>query len=54
MTYSTGDYLAILPTNPAQSVRRVLKHFNLSEEVSQTLKGGYKHLKISSAGYCDN
>jgi cytochrome P450 / NADPH-cytochrome P450 reductase len=35
MTYAAGDYLAILPTNPIQSVKRVLKHFNLSEEVSQ-------------------
>ena len=36
MTYSAGDYLAILPTNPVQSIKRVLKHFNLSEEVSLT------------------
>ncbi|KAG8833355.1 hypothetical protein FRC17_010824 [Serendipita sp. 399] len=34
MTYSAGDYLAVLPTNPPASVRRVLKHFNLSEEAT--------------------
>jgi len=37
MSYSAGDYLAILPTNPPQSVKRALKHFNLSEEVSYAI-----------------
>ncbi|KAG8789826.1 hypothetical protein FRC15_000018 [Serendipita sp. 397] len=37
MTYSAGDYLAVLPTNPASSVRRVLKHFNLSKETTITI-----------------
>jgi cytochrome P450/NADPH-cytochrome P450 reductase len=36
MTYSAGDYLAILPTNPKASVKRVLKHFKLSDEVGQS------------------
>jgi hypothetical protein len=54
MTYSAGDYLAILPTNPVQSVKRVLKLFNLSEQVGQKSDRGGKHLTISSAGYRDN
>lgn len=37
LSYSAGDYLAILPTNPAASVNRVLKHFNLSEETVVTI-----------------
>ena len=39
-TYPTGDYLAVLPTNPVESVSRVLKRFNLSGET---------HVKIVSA-----
>ncbi|ESK91468.1 cytochrome p450 [Moniliophthora roreri MCA 2997] len=31
-TYRTGDYLAILPQNPNESVHRVLAFFNLSNE----------------------
>ena len=38
-TYRTGDYLAILPTNPIQIVYRVLKRFNLSTDT---------HIKIHS------
>jgi sulfite reductase alpha subunit-like flavoprotein len=34
MSYCAGDYLAILPTNPKASVKRVLKYFKLSEEVT--------------------
>ncbi|PVG00114.1 bifunctional P-450/NADPH-P450 reductase [Serendipita vermifera] len=37
MTYSAGDYLAILPTNPKASVKRVLKHFKLSDETVITI-----------------
>ncbi|KAG8832855.1 hypothetical protein FRC17_000510 [Serendipita sp. 399] len=37
MTYSAGDYLAILPTNPAASVKRALQRFNLSEEATITI-----------------
>jgi cytochrome P450/NADPH-cytochrome P450 reductase len=40
MSYSAGDYLCILPTNPAESVKRVLKHFGLSEEATITIKAG--------------
>ena len=39
-TYRTGDYLAVLPTNPTEIVARVLKRFNLSADT---------HLKIASA-----
>ncbi|CAF3765878.1 unnamed protein product [Rotaria socialis] len=31
-TYRTGDYLAVLPTNPFEVVSRVLKQFNLSTD----------------------
>ncbi|CAF1148728.1 unnamed protein product [Rotaria sordida] len=39
-TYRTGDYLAILPTNPIEIVYRVLKRFNLSADT---------HIKILSS-----
>jgi len=29
MTYQAGDYLAVLPLNPEDTVKRVIKHFNL-------------------------
>ena len=29
MTYQAGDYLAVLPLNPEDTVKRVMKHFNL-------------------------
>jgi cytochrome P450/NADPH-cytochrome P450 reductase len=38
-TYRSGDYLAILPTNPIQVVHRVLQRFNLSTDT---------HIKIHS------
>jgi cytochrome P450/NADPH-cytochrome P450 reductase len=38
-TYRSGDYLAILPTNPIQIVHRVLQRFNLSTDT---------HIKIHS------
>ncbi|CAF3298666.1 unnamed protein product [Rotaria sp. Silwood2] len=31
-TYRTGDYLAVLPTNPIETVYRVLKRFNLTTD----------------------
>jgi len=37
MTYRAGDYLAILPSNPLENVRRVLKRFSLSEEQEITI-----------------
>lgn len=30
LTYTAGDYLAILPINPAETVRRAMRHFKLS------------------------
>ncbi|KAK0392517.1 hypothetical protein NLU13_2012 [Sarocladium strictum] len=41
MTYQTGDYLAVLPINPKESVDRVLRRFGLSRDA---------HLGISSGG----
>ncbi|EJD54245.1 NADPH-cytochrome P450 reductase-like protein [Auricularia subglabra TFB-10046 SS5] len=40
MTYRAGDYLAILPSNPESSVRRVISLFNLTAE---------QELKITSS-----
>lgn len=40
MSYSAGDYLAILPTNPLESVKRVFKHFKLSQEATVVIKAG--------------
>ncbi|EJD48679.1 cytochrome P450 [Auricularia subglabra TFB-10046 SS5] len=37
MTYHAGDYLAVLPTNPADSVRRALKRLGLSPEQQITI-----------------
>ncbi|UJR17947.1 hypothetical protein I4U23_004846 [Adineta vaga] len=39
-TYRTGDYLAVLPTNPIEIVSRILKRFNLSSDT---------HVKIISS-----
>lgn len=39
-TYRTGDYLAVLPTNPVEIVLRVLKRFSLSSDT---------HIRISSS-----
>lgn len=30
MSYSTGDYLAVLPLNPSETVQRVMRRFNLA------------------------
>ena len=37
MSYSTGDYLAILPLNPSESVQRVMRHFSLAPDASLTI-----------------
>jgi cytochrome P450/NADPH-cytochrome P450 reductase len=39
MEYTTGEYLAILPTNSQQSIRRVLKRFALPSDAVITIKG---------------
>lgn len=41
MTYSAGDYLAILPLNPKENIHRAMRHFGLSWD---------SMLTISSAG----
>jgi cytochrome P450/NADPH-cytochrome P450 reductase len=41
MSYSAGDYLAILPLNPQENIRRAMKYFGLSWDSTLT---------ISSAG----
>lgn len=40
MTYSAGDYLAVLPLNPKEYVRRVMNHFNLPWDGMITIKPG--------------
>jgi cytochrome P450/NADPH-cytochrome P450 reductase len=40
MTYSAGDYLAVLPLNPKEYVRRVMNHFNLPWDGMITIKAG--------------
>jgi cytochrome P450 / NADPH-cytochrome P450 reductase len=37
MTYETGDYLAVLPLNPEDSVRRVIKRFDLPWDATITI-----------------
>lgn len=38
MVYTAGDYLAILPTNPKQSVKRVVKRFGLTWDAVLNIK----------------
>lgn len=40
MEYETGDYLAILPQNPEENVKRVLKRFQIPAEATITIKPG--------------
>ncbi|KAK7190825.1 bifunctional P-450/NADPH-P450 reductase [Paraphaeosphaeria sporulosa] len=40
MTYSTGDYLTVLPLNPDASVHRVLKRFSIPGDAVITIKDG--------------
>ena len=37
MAYRCGDYLAVLPINPASVVRRAIRHFDLSWDTTLTL-----------------
>lgn len=37
MSYSAGDYLAILPLNPQENIRRAMKHFGLSWDSTLTI-----------------
>ncbi|KAL1888068.1 hypothetical protein Sste5346_009805 [Sporothrix stenoceras] len=40
MTYHTGDYLAVLPLNPVDDVRRVMQRFRLPWDAVVTIKKG--------------
>lgn len=40
LTYTAGDYLAVLPLNPREYVRRVMTHFNLPWDGQMTIKPG--------------
>ena len=37
LTYRTGDYLAILPLNPRESVVRVMRHFGMAPDATLTI-----------------
>lgn len=38
MTYSCGDYLAVLPLNPTETVQRVMRHFSLAWDSVLTIR----------------
>lgn len=40
MSYTAGDYLAVLPLNPKEYVRRVMNHFGLAPDAVVTIKLG--------------
>lgn len=40
MTYSAGDYLAVLPLNHMKNIRRVLRRFGLPWDAMLTIKNG--------------
>lgn len=46
-TYQTGDYLAILPTNPDVTVNRALRRFNLHPDDLLTIKGRGRNLPLN-------
>jgi cytochrome P450/NADPH-cytochrome P450 reductase len=48
MTYKTGDYINILPTNPDKTVKRVLKRFNLHPDDLLTIRGVGRNLPIDT------
>jgi cytochrome P450/NADPH-cytochrome P450 reductase len=48
MSYKTGDYLNILPTNPDKTVKRVLKRFNLHPDDLLTIKGEGRNLPVDT------
>ncbi|KAI9663870.1 MAG: hypothetical protein M1821_007360 [Bathelium mastoideum] len=50
MSYSAGDYLAVLPMNPDETVRRVLTRYSLPWDATITIKdGGPENLPIKTA-----
>jgi len=48
MTYKTGDYLNILPTNPEPIVQRVLRRFNLHADDILTIQGVGRNLPVNT------
>jgi cytochrome P450/NADPH-cytochrome P450 reductase len=48
VTYQTGDYLAILPTNPDQTVHRALRRFNLHPDDVLTIQGRSMNLPLDT------
>jgi cytochrome P450/NADPH-cytochrome P450 reductase len=48
MSYNTGDYLNILPTNPDKTVNRVLKRFNLHPDDLLTIRGEGRNLPVDT------
>lgn len=40
MSYRAGDYMAVLPINNSQNIRRVLKHFGLPWDAILNIKAG--------------
>lgn len=40
MTYSAGDYLAILPLNPKENIARAMRHFGLAWDSMLTISSG--------------
>ncbi|KAK4202781.1 putative bifunctional cytochrome P450 E-class, group I:NADPH-P450 reductase [Triangularia verruculosa] len=47
MTYRAGDYLAVLPVNPKESVDRVMRKFGLAWDSHVTVAGGVESKKIA-------
>jgi cytochrome P450/NADPH-cytochrome P450 reductase len=48
MSYKTGDYINILPTNPDKIVKRVLKRFNLHPDDLLTIRGEGRNLPVDT------
>ncbi|KAK0712315.1 cytochrome P450 [Apiosordaria backusii] len=47
MTYRAGDYLAVLPVNPKESVNRVMRRFGLAWDSHITVAGGVDNKKTA-------
>ena len=48
ITYKTGGYINILPTNPDKTVKRVLKQFNLHPDDLLTIKGVGRNIPVDT------
>lgn len=50
MSYNAGDYLAVLPMNPDETVRRVLTKYGLPWDAMATInEGGPENLPVNTA-----